>query len=58
MSRFTNSNNLPDKTNNKVEVLLKYALLEIILVVAGILIALQINNWNESRLLNIQKKRT
>jgi hypothetical protein len=56
MSRFTNSNNLPDKTNNKVEVFLKYALLEIILVVAGILIALQINNWNESRLLNIQKK--
>lgn len=28
---------------------LKYALGEIVLVVAGILIALQINNWNESR---------
>jgi len=28
---------------------LKYALGEIILVVIGILIALQINNWNENR---------
>ena len=29
---------------------LKYAIGEIILVVIGILIALQINNWNENRL--------
>jgi lipopolysaccharide/colanic/teichoic acid biosynthesis glycosyltransferase len=28
---------------------LKYAIGEIVLVVIGILIALQINNWNESR---------
>jgi hypothetical protein len=28
---------------------LKYAIGEIILVVIGILIALQINNWNETR---------
>lgn len=28
---------------------LKYAIGEIILVVIGILIALQINNWNENR---------
>ncbi|MEY8021627.1 DUF6090 family protein [Muriicola sp. SD30] len=35
---------------------LKYALGEIILVVIGILIALQINNWNESRKDNQKKK--
>ena len=35
---------------------LKYAIGEIILVVIGILIALQINNWNETRKSNILKK--
>jgi hypothetical protein len=35
--------------NNKSGKYLKYAIGEIILVVIGILIALQINNWNESR---------
>lgn len=35
---------------------LKYAIGEIFLVVIGILIALQINNWNESRKLAIQKE--
>lgn len=34
---------------------LKYAIGEIILVVIGILIALQVNNWNENRKQNIQK---
>ncbi len=34
----------------------KYAIGEIILVVIGILIALQINNWNENRKLNDQRK--
>jgi len=34
---------------NKLTNYLKYAIGEIILVVVGILIALQINNWNESR---------
>ncbi len=34
---------------NKVGNYLKYALGEIVLVVVGILIALQINNWNEGR---------
>ena len=34
---------------------LKYAIGEIVLVVIGILIALQVNNWNEQRKLNIQK---
>ncbi|MFC0603625.1 DUF6090 family protein [Winogradskyella pulchriflava] len=35
--------------NNKTNRYLKYAIGEIILVVIGILIALQINNWNEDR---------
>lgn len=35
--------------DNKKAQYLKYALGEIVLVVIGILIALQINNWNESR---------
>ncbi len=34
----------------------KYAIGEIILVVIGILIALQINNWNQERLLKIEEK--
>ncbi|WP_228853492.1 DUF6090 family protein [Aegicerativicinus sediminis] len=38
---------------NKTEVYIKYAIGEIILVVIGILIALQINNWNEERKDNI-----
>ena len=36
----------------------KYAIGEIILVVIGILIALQINNWNETRLEGIQEQIT
>ncbi len=36
-------------TENKTARYLKYAIGEIILVVIGILIALQINNWNEKR---------
>ncbi len=35
---------------------LKYAIGEIVLVVIGILIALQINNWNEERILKIEEK--
>ena len=34
---------------NKTSKYLKYAIGEIVLVVVGILIALQINNWNEQR---------
>ncbi len=37
---------------NKVMAYLRYAIGEIILVVIGILIALQINNWNENQKLN------
>ena len=36
-------------SNNRFYNYLKYALGEIMLVVLGILIALQINNWNEER---------
>ena len=38
--------------NNKSGKYLKYAFGEIILVVIGILIALQINNWNDNRIAN------
>ncbi len=34
---------------NKIGKYIKYAIGEIVLVVVGILIALQINNWNEDR---------
>jgi len=37
---------------NKTTMYLKYAIGEIVLVVVGILIALQINNWNEKRKLS------
>jgi hypothetical protein len=40
---------------NKTGKYIKYAIGEIILVVIGILIALQINNWNENRKKNILK---
>ena len=35
---------------------LKYAIGEIVLVVIGILIALQINNWNENRKARMQEQ--
>ncbi len=38
---------------NKVMAYLRYAIGEILLVVIGILIALQVNNWNEGRKQNI-----
>jgi len=41
---------------NKTRKYLKYAIGEIALVVIGILIALQINNWNEGRKLQGIKK--
>lgn len=43
-------------TQNKVSVYLLYGLGEIVLVVIGILIALQINNWNEERKDRITEK--
>lgn len=45
-------------SENKFNKYLLYAIGEIILVVIGILIALQINNWNEERLENNREKIT
>jgi hypothetical protein len=42
---------------NKTGKYFKYAIGEIILVVIGILIALQINNWNEARKKNRLRNR-
>jgi hypothetical protein len=41
---------------NKVMAYLRYAVGEILLVMIGILLALQVNNWNESRKQNIAEK--
>ena len=40
---------------NKTSKYLKYAVGEIILIVLGIFIALQLNNWNENRKLKIKE---
>jgi len=42
---------------NKTANYIKYAIGEIVLVVIGILIALQINNWNEDRKTNLEEQR-
>jgi hypothetical protein len=42
-------------TDNKFSKYLIYAIGEIVLVMIGILLALQINNWNEERKLNIKQ---
>ena len=41
-------------SENKVMAYLRYAIGEILLVVIGILIALQVNNWNQDRLARIE----
>lgn len=43
-------------TENKFNKYLIYAVSEIMLVVIGILLALQVNNWNEERKLNLESK--
>lgn len=43
-------------SEGKTSKYLKYAIGEILLVVIGILIALQINNWNQDRLNRLEKK--
>jgi len=43
-------------TENKFSKYLIYAIGEIVLVVIGILIALQINNWNEQKKLNLKEQ--
>ena len=44
-------------SENKTSKYLKYAIGEILLVVIGILIALQINNWNQSRQMQAQEQK-
>ena len=41
-------------SKNKTSKYLKYAIGEILLVVIGILIALQINNWNQNRISKLE----
>ena len=52
MIKFFRSLRMQLLSENKTGKYLKYAIGEIILVVIGILIALQINNWNENRKLH------
>ena len=52
--RFDRFNKL---VNLETKNYLRYAIGEVVLVVAGILIALQVNNWNENRKDNIEEKK-
>ena len=54
MIKFFRKIRLELMNQNKMGKYFKYAIGEIILVVIGILIALQINNWNEDK--NLQNK--
>lgn len=56
MLRFFSKIRYQLAAQNQVAKYLRYAIGEIILVVIGILIALQINNWNEHRKHKIQEK--
>ena len=49
--------NLSDEQVGKTSKYFKYAIGEIVLVVIGILIALQINNWNEENKLKNQEQK-
>ena len=44
-------------TENKISKYLIYAFVEIILVMIGILLALQVNSWNQKRLDSIEEKK-
>ena len=56
MMKFFNHIRRKLAAENKVMAYLRYAIGEILLVVIGILIALQINSWNQSRLESIDEK--
>lgn len=56
MIRFFSKIRYKLAAENKVVKYLRYAIGEILLVVIGILIALQVNNWNQSRILKKQEK--
>ncbi|TFH25931.1 MAG: hypothetical protein E4H10_08510 [Bacteroidia bacterium] len=43
---------------NKIGKYLKFALVEIVLIMVGILLAVQVNNWNENRKSNIKEIKT
>ena len=55
MFRFFRKTRSDLMEKNKTGNYLKYAIGEIVLVVIGILIALQINNWNQDRLASIEE---
>ena len=54
MIKFFRKIRLEQLTENKFSKYLLYAIGEIIFVIVGILIALQINNWNEQRKIDNQ----
>ena len=56
MLRFFSKIRYQLASENKVGKYLRYAIGEILLVVIGILIALQVNNWNQERLAGIEEK--
>ena len=56
MIRFFSKMRYKLAAQNKVASYIRYAVGEILLVVIGILIALQVNNWNQARILKKQEK--
>ena len=56
MIRFFRNIRLKLATENKIAAYLRYAVGEIVLVMVGILLALQVNNWNQERKNNSLRK--